>query len=192
MGFLRHKVLGAIVLPHRETGHIRTCGRKRVRGGAAAVHVTEVESVGTRKIMIQAQSELVVILAEGLRGDESIFSNVGQREKRQDIGRRRIDGCEQRHLVERHLGPKKRELPVRVAAKACGLVESGIEACTLLREVALPFLRRRYGCRHRLTLPVAEAFVIPEEESLVLDNRPSKGGAELVLLQRLDASREVI
>jgi hypothetical protein len=37
---------------------------------------------------------LVIILAQGLGGDESIFSVIWQREKRQDIGRDRINRSE--------------------------------------------------------------------------------------------------
>ena len=142
--------------------------------------------------MIQAHSELVVILNESLRGNEPVFANVGQRKKRQDIRGSRIDRSEKRHLVERYRCSEKGELPIRVAAEPGCRVDGSVEVGTLLREVALPFRRRRHGCRHGLTLLVAEAFVVSEEKGLVLEDRSAEGGAELVLLQRLHALREVI
>src|SRR5580658_6279146 len=88
---LRHEILRAVILSHRKAGNIRSHRRKRIRSRAAAVHVTEIKRVTAGKIMVQPQSELVVILDQRLRGDESIFSNIGKREKRQDIRCRRIN-----------------------------------------------------------------------------------------------------
>src|SRR5208283_2894582 len=89
---LRDKVLCAVILSHWKAGDICPYRRKRIRCRSSAEHVAEIQRVGTGKIMIHAQSKLVVILAQGLRGDETIGSNVRQREKRQDIPRCRVDG----------------------------------------------------------------------------------------------------
>ena len=66
--------------------------------------------------MVQPHSELVVRLAERLRGDESICPSVGQREQRQDLRCGRINGSEKSHLVERHWCAKERELSCGIAA----------------------------------------------------------------------------
>src|SRR5271156_6311644 len=81
---LRDKILGAVILAHRKARNIGAHRRKRIGGWTGAEHVAKIESVGTGKIVIEAQSELIVVLAESLRGDVSVFADVGQREKRQD------------------------------------------------------------------------------------------------------------
>src|SRR5208282_6858112 len=136
-------ILCAVILSHRKAGHIRAHRRKRIRRGATAVHITEIESVSAGKIMINTYTELIVILAQGLRGNEAVFPHVWQREKRQNIRRSRIDRCEQSHLIERYRPAKKSELPIRIAAEAGGLVESGIEVGTLLPK--LPCLSAAEG-----------------------------------------------
>ena len=88
---LRDKILRAIILAHGKARDIRAHRRKRIRRRAAAEHVAEIQSVGAGKIMIEAHAELVVVLAQSLRGDESVFAGVWQRKKRQDIRRNRID-----------------------------------------------------------------------------------------------------
>ena len=60
---LRDEILRPVILAHRKAGNIGADRRKRVRRRAGAEHVAEIQSVGTGKIMIQAHSELVVILA---------------------------------------------------------------------------------------------------------------------------------
>src|SRR5580658_2099339 len=97
VSILRDKVLRAIIFAHRKAGYVGAHGRKRIGCRAAAIHITEIQSVRARKIVIQAQSELIVILAKGLRGYESVCAVVGQGEKRQDIRRNWINGSENSH-----------------------------------------------------------------------------------------------
>src|SRR6266403_4545230 len=79
VSLLRDKILPPIVLAHRKAGYIRAYGRKRVRRRTTAIHVAEIQRVRVGQIMIQAHSELVIILAQGLRGDEAIWPVVWQR-----------------------------------------------------------------------------------------------------------------
>src|SRR5580698_1074042 len=118
MSLLRDEVLRPVILTHREPGNVSSHRRKRIRRWTTAIHVTEIQSVGMREIVIEPQSELIVVLAEGLGRDESVFSYVWQREKRQDIGRNQINGRENCHLVEWHRCSKKRQLPRRLTAEA--------------------------------------------------------------------------
>ncbi len=60
---LSDEVLRSVILAHRETGNIGAHRRKGIRSRATAVHVAEIQGVCPGKIMIQAQAELVVILA---------------------------------------------------------------------------------------------------------------------------------
>src|ERR1700727_1618788 len=79
--FLSDKVLRPVVLAHRETRNIRSDWRKRICRRTTAVHVAEIQRIRPGKVMIQPHSELIVIRAQGLRGDESICSLIWQREK---------------------------------------------------------------------------------------------------------------
>ena len=63
VSLLRHKILRAIIFAHGKTWNIGARRRKRIRRRTAAIHVTEIQRVRMRKIVIEAQSELVVILA---------------------------------------------------------------------------------------------------------------------------------
>src|ERR1700722_1472617 len=188
VSFLPDKVLRAIILAHGKAGHVGPHRRKRIGRWPAAVHVAEIQRVGAGKIMIEAHAELVVILAQGLGSDESIGAGVGQREKRKDVGRDRVDWPEQGHLVERHRHAKKGELLLSVIAQAAAVEAGG----AFLAEVALPFRHRWYGGGNGFALAVAEALVISEEERLVLNNGAAEGCPKLVLLQGLNAAREVV
>ena len=187
---LRDKVLRSVILAHRETGDIGAHRRKGICGRTTAIHVAEIQGVCPGKIMIEPQTELVVIGAQGLRGDESIFPFVRQRKKGQDIRRNRVNGREKSQLVEGHRCAKERQLLLRVAADPAGVKSSRKSA--LFREIALPFGGRWHGRRHTFALPVAEAFVVSEEKSLVLEDWPAKSSAKLVLLQRLNSLSKVI
>src|SRR5882762_6452670 len=76
VGLLDDKVLPSIVLAHRKAGNVGAYWRKRVGGRTSAVHVAEIQRVRMGKIMIQAQSELVIILAKRPRGYECIQAAV--------------------------------------------------------------------------------------------------------------------
>src|ERR1700734_4486412 len=82
MRLLRDGILRPVVLSHGKTRNIGSDRRKRIRRGAGAEHVAKIQSVGTGKIMIQAHSELVIILDKSLRGVDPILSLIRQREKR--------------------------------------------------------------------------------------------------------------
>src|SRR3984957_14658522 len=179
VSFLPDKVLRAIILAHWKAGHVGPHRRKRIGRWPAAVHITEIQRVGAGKIMIEAHDELVVILAQGLGSDESIGAGVGQREKRKDVGRDRVDW---------HRHAKKGELLLSVIAQAAAVEAGG----AFLAEVALPFRHRWYGGGNGFALAVAEALVISEEERLVLNNGAAEGCPKLVLLQGLNAAREVV
>src|ERR1700675_4762106 len=107
---LRDKVLRPVVFSHGEPWDIGAHRRERICRRAAAVHVPEIQVVCCGQIMIQSDSELVVILDEGLSGDESIRPRLWQGKERQHIRRNRIDGREESHLVERHRCSKISEL----------------------------------------------------------------------------------
>src|ERR1700686_559578 len=87
VSLLRDKILRSIVFAHRKTGDVGARRRKGIGRRTAAIHVAEIQRVLMRKIVIEFHSELVGILAQGLRADESIFSLVRQRKKRRDIRR---------------------------------------------------------------------------------------------------------
>ena len=53
-----------------------------------------------------------------------------------------------------------------------------------IREVAVVHRRRRHGSGEQHAFPVAVAFVVAEEEQLVLENRAADAAAELVLHER--------
>src|ERR1700722_9129392 len=169
MRLLRHKILRPIIFAHGKSGYIGAHRRQRIGRRPASVHVTKIQRIGVGKIVIQAQSELIVILHQSLRIDKSIRSMIRQREKRQHLQRRRIDGREKCELVERHSRPEIRQLSLRIAAQASGRVNRSSGRSAQLAKVTLLFRRRRYGRRYRFTLPVAKAFVISEEESLILN-----------------------
>src|ERR1700733_8848585 len=82
---LRDKVLRAVVLTNGKAGDICPNRRKRICRRPGAEHVTEIQRIRAGEIMIHAQAELVVVLAQSLRGSKSISSNVWKREKRQDF-----------------------------------------------------------------------------------------------------------
>src|SRR6202012_6135139 len=82
------------------------------------------------------------------------------------------------------------EISAGIGADAA--VELSADGGTLLREVSTALRNRRHGCRVRLALAVAEAFVVDEEESLIFAKRPAEGRAELIRRQRLNATREVV
>ncbi len=109
---LRDKILRTVILAHRKARNIGAHRRKRIGGWTGAEHVAEIESVGMGKIVIEAQSELIVVLAESLRGDVSVFADVRQREKRQDTARRGIDRGDDCRLVEGHRLAEIGELPL--------------------------------------------------------------------------------
>src|SRR5437899_11267819 len=91
VGLLSDKVLPPIVLAHRKAGNIGPYWRKRVGRRTSAVHVAEIQGVRMGKIMIQAQSELVIILGQGLGGSESICAVVWLWKEGQDVLRNWIN-----------------------------------------------------------------------------------------------------
>src|SRR5438445_4566091 len=70
VSFLGHEVLSAMVFSDRKPRHARSAGREWVEAGAVAEHVAQVQVVGGEKIMIQAQSELIFVLLQSLRGSK--------------------------------------------------------------------------------------------------------------------------
>src|ERR1700674_1533153 len=85
VSLLGDKVLPSIVLAHRKAGNVGANGRERIGRGTSTVHVAEIQRVRMGKIMIQAQPELVIILAEGLRASKSIRPVVRLWEEGQDV-----------------------------------------------------------------------------------------------------------
>ena len=190
MGFLGYKILGAIVFVDRKTRNIGARRREWIGRRSGAVHVTEIQGVYRGQIVIESHPELVVGLAQGLGGGKCIEPTVGrwEREKGQNILR---NGIDRGQLVIRNrsrlAGCKTVELVVRIIAEAPA---KALRAH--LGKIALAFEQGRHGSGIGFALPVAEAFVIPEEKRLVFHDRPAKGRAELVLLQRLHAPGEVV
>src|ERR1700675_2401277 len=98
---LRDKVLRPVVFSHGEPWDIGAHRRERICRRAAAVHVPEIEVVCCGQIMIQTDSELVVILDERLSGDESIRPRLRQGKKRQHICPNRMVGGKTVHPCKR-------------------------------------------------------------------------------------------
>ena len=82
---LGDKILPPIVLAYGKAGNVGSYWRERVGRRTRAVHVAEIQRVRKGKIMIQAQSELVIILAQGLRASKSIRPVVRLWEEGQDV-----------------------------------------------------------------------------------------------------------
>src|ERR1700722_13817475 len=129
VSFLRHKILRPVIFTHRKSRYVRAHRREWVGGWTAAIHVAEIQGIRARKIVIQSQSKLIVILHQRLGIDESVRSIVGQRKKWQHLLRRWIDGREERQLVEWYTGSEICELPLRIAAKAGSRVNGGVQRC---------------------------------------------------------------
>ena len=69
MGLLSDEILGPLILPDRKTWNVCAGGGKRIELGALAETVAEIQDVLRRQVVIQAETELVVVGSESLRAD---------------------------------------------------------------------------------------------------------------------------
>ena len=68
-----------------------------------------------------------------------------------------------------------------------------LSVCRQSAEVAGEHSRRRHvGVQFRRRSGVAGALVIPEDEELVLENRPARIRAKLILVQRIDVIGKIV
>src|SRR5580704_4718502 len=76
---LSDEILRAVELADRKARHVRTLRRKWIGRRTAAVHVTEIQSVGGSEVVVDAHAELIVVVDQALRSGESVLSHVRQR-----------------------------------------------------------------------------------------------------------------
>ena len=116
MGFLRHKILGAIIFVDGKSRNIRTRGREWISRRSGAEHVAEVQGVSSGQIVINPHPELVVGLAQRLRSGKCIRPEVRRRSgKKGKILLR--DWIDRGQLVIRNRSPAGRSRNCRVAGR---------------------------------------------------------------------------
>src|SRR5215472_16525984 len=81
---------------------------------------------------------------------------------------------------------------LRVAADSCAVERLSRTGVAELAEVPTAFGKRGHCASLRFALAVAKSLVVSKEESLILDDGSAERSAELVLLERLGLSGEVI
>src|SRR6267142_5975739 len=99
MSFRSHKILRTMLLAHRKSRHVRSRSGQRIENISLAEAVPEIQHISRRQIVVQPQSELIVVRGFTLRGNEVVCAIVRLRIERQQILRNRID---ERKLVERN------------------------------------------------------------------------------------------
>ena len=130
MGFRGDEILRAVFFAHGEAGYIRPGSGERIDDVALTEDVAEVQSIARSQIVVEAETELVVVGGFALCGDEGVGANVGERIESENVLR---DGIDERHLVERQRLRRRRE---NVEDLAVGTGAVGIDAAAITIEVS--------------------------------------------------------
>src|SRR5262249_32655702 len=91
VGFLRDEILRALVLSNGEARDTGAVSGNRIELVAVVDHVTEIEGIARREVVVKADATLIVVLRDDLRRGEEIGAGVGQREQAEEIRGERID-----------------------------------------------------------------------------------------------------
>ena len=94
---LRNEILRALILAHGEARNVCSSGGKWIGLATLAEAIAEIHLIMLREVLIEANTELILIRRQSLRADKGEWTGIGAWIKRQQI---LGEGIDERELIE--------------------------------------------------------------------------------------------